>query len=88
MGLLEKIQVNEQMQLKIIESIDDLYTGNVSVAVLVEDSEGFSQLLLVVGVLHLLRHHLEELFKVDGAVSVFVHLVDHILRQIVWSWDK
>ena len=36
---------------------------------LVEYSEGFSDLLLTVGVLHLSRHHRQELGEVNRAVS-------------------
>ena len=36
--------------------------------------------LLGVGVLHLARHHGEELREVNGAVAVGVDLVDHVLE--------
>lgn len=39
------------------------------VAVLVEDAERFADLLLAVGVLHLARHHREELGEVYRAVA-------------------
>ena len=37
-------------------------------------------LLLPVCILHLPRHHGQELGEVDGAVTVGVHLVDHVLQ--------
>ena len=46
-----------------------------AVAVLVEDAERFADLLFGVRVLHLARHHRQELWKVDGAVAVCVYLV-------------
>eukprot|EP00968_Pinguiococcus_pyrenoidosus_P014577 scaffold1313_cov250-Pinguiococcus_pyrenoidosus.AAC.13 len=49
-----------------------------AVAVLVEDLKGFEDLLLRVRILHLARHHGEELREVDGAVAIRVHLVDHV----------
>lgn len=41
----------------------------VPISVLVKDSEGLPQLLLAVRVLHLARHHVQELFKVYRAVA-------------------
>lgn len=51
-----------------------------TVSVLVEDAEGLTDLLLGVRLLHLPRHHGQELGEVDGAVSVGVNLVDHVLQ--------
>ena len=51
-----------------------------AVAVLVEHLEGFSDLFLAVCVLHLAGHHDEKLCEVNGAVTVSVHLIDHILE--------
>ena len=39
------------------------------VSVFIEHPEGFSQLLLAVGLFHLLRHHIEKLVEVDRAVA-------------------
>ena len=49
-----------------------------AISVLVEDPESLPDLLLAVRVLHLPRHHSEELVEVDG--SVCVYLVDHVLE--------
>jgi hypothetical protein len=51
-----------------------------AIVVAVEDLEGLADLLLGVGVLHLARHHRQELGEVDGAVVVGVDLVDHVLQ--------
>ena len=40
-----------------------------AIAVLVEHPEGLPDLLLAVRILHLPRHHREELWEVDGAVT-------------------
>ena len=57
-----------------------LCSGNETIPVLVEDSEGFSYFLLGVGVLHLPGHHGEELREVDGPVAIRIHLIDHVLE--------
>jgi len=46
--------------------------GVVSLTYLVKDSEGFSDLLLTVSVLHLPGHHGQELREVDGPVAYAV----------------
>ncbi len=54
--------------------VSKLGRGDEPVAVLVEDAERFADLFLGVGVLHLPRHHREELGEVDRAVPVRVDL--------------
>ena len=41
-----------------------------AVAILVEHPEGLPDLLLAVRILHLPRHHRQELWEVDGAVTL------------------
>lgn len=60
--------------------VPELSGGNEAVVVTVEDLEGLANLLLGVGILHLARHHGEELGEVNGAVVVGVDLVDHVLK--------
>jgi len=57
-----------------------LSSRNETVVVTVEHLESLADLLLRVGILHLARHHGEELRKVDGAIVVSVNLVDHVLK--------
>jgi hypothetical protein len=60
--------------------VSKLSGGDEAVVVAVEDLESLADLLLGVGVLHLARHHGEELGKVNGAVVVGIDLVDHVLQ--------
>ena len=47
----------------------------------VKDLERLPDLVLGVLLVDLHRHHREELWKVDGARAVLVHLVNHVLRD-------
>mmetsp|Transcript_11557 Transcript_11557/g.38203 ORF Transcript_11557/g.38203 Transcript_11557/m.38203 type:complete len:232 (+) Transcript_11557:50-745(+) len=60
--------------------VTQLRGGDEAVAVLVEHLERFLQFLLGVRVLHLPRHQVQELGEVDGAVTVRVDFVDHVLE--------
>ena len=52
----------------------------VPAAVLIEDPEGLSDVLLQVGLFELLGHHREELLKVNLTVAITIHLFeDHHL---------
>jgi len=54
--------------------------GDETIAVLVKDSECFSDFFLGVGGLHLSCHHGKEFWEVNGAVAISVNLVDHVLE--------
>mmetsp|Transcript_17193 Transcript_17193/g.43122 ORF Transcript_17193/g.43122 Transcript_17193/m.43122 type:complete len:228 (+) Transcript_17193:318-1001(+) len=60
--------------------VPELSSRDVAVAILIEHTEGLLQLVLVVCVLHLAGHEHEELWEIDGAVAISVHLVDHVLQ--------
>merc|ERR1719512_564364 len=51
-----------------------------AIAVTIEDLEGFDQLLFCVSVFHLTCHERQELGKINRAIAVRVHLVDHVLE--------
>lgn len=65
---------------KVGEDVTELGSRDVTVAVLVKDLESLLDLLLRVGVNHLAGHHRQELGKVDCAVAVSIHFVDHVLK--------
>mmetsp|Transcript_5766 Transcript_5766/g.11783 ORF Transcript_5766/g.11783 Transcript_5766/m.11783 type:complete len:206 (+) Transcript_5766:195-812(+) len=69
-----------QLLTKVGHHVTQLSSGDEAVAVLVEHLEGLLQLLLRVGVLHLLGHQGKELGEIDGAVAVGIDLVDHVLK--------
>merc|ERR1711865_848938 len=54
--------------------------GDETVAILIEHLEGLLDLLLGVGVLHLASHQVEELWEIDGARTISINLVDHVLE--------
>lgn len=54
--------------------VSEFGSGNEAVVIAVEDLEGFADLLLRVGVLHLARHHGEELFSPVLVLSLFRQL--------------
>jgi len=60
--------------------VTELSSGDVTVAILVEDLESLLDFLLRVCVLHLASHHGQELSEVDRAVTIGVDLIDHILQ--------
>merc|ERR1712151_584704 len=47
-----------------------------AIAIAIENLEGLNELLLRVRVLHLTRHERQELWKINGAIAIGVHLVD------------
>merc|ERR1719333_1352620 len=51
-----------------------------TIAITVKDLEGFDELFLCISVLHLAGHQREELWEVDGAVTIGINFVDHILK--------
>ena len=60
--------------------VTEFSSADVAVAVLVEDLEGFLDLLLGIGILHLAGHHGQELGEINGSVAVSIDLVDHVLE--------
>jgi len=69
-----------QLLSQVGHDVPQLGGGDEAVAVLVEDTEGLPDLLFAVGVLHLARHHGQELGEVDCAIAVGIDLVDHVLQ--------
>merc|ERR1719189_1967031 len=65
---------------KVGHDMAELRSADEAVAVAIEHLEGFDQLLLCVGVFHLARHEGQKLGKVDGAITICVDLVDHVLE--------
>merc|ERR1719238_1646969 len=65
---------------KVGHHVSQLSGRDEAIAVLVEDLESLLNLLLGVGVLHLLGHEVQELREVDGARAVGVDLVNHVLE--------
>ena len=55
-------------------------SGDETVTITIEDLESLNQLLLGVGVLHLAGHKGEELGEINGAVTISIDLVDHVLE--------
>ena len=55
-----------------------VFDRDFSVAVDIEDLKALADLLFFVNVLHVARHEVQELLKVDLLVAVVVHLVNHI----------
>merc|ERR1719203_70710 len=51
-----------------------------AIAIAIEHLESLDELLLRVRVLHLTRHERQKLWKIDGAIAIGVHLVDHVLQ--------
>ena len=60
---------------KVCHHVTQLSGRNETVAVLVEDTERFADFLLAVRVLHLARHHCQELWKVYGSIAISIYLV-------------
>merc|ERR1719189_1223662 len=66
--------------IKVGHDMTKLRSTDEAVAIAIEHLEGFDQFLLGVGVLHLARHEGQELWKVDGAITICVDLIDHVLE--------
>ena len=62
-----------------------------SVSIWVELPEALHEFLLSVGVLHFSYHETLELFKIDGAVSILINFLNHILElslgRILAKWS-
>ena len=68
------------MPTEVGHDVPQLGRADVTIPVLVEDLESLFDLLLTICVTHLPSHHGQELWKVDGAISVGIDLVDHVLK--------
>ena len=68
------------MPTEVGHDVSKLGGADKAVSVLIEDLEGLFDLFFAIGVLHLPGHHRQELGEVDGAVSVGIDLVDHVLK--------
>merc|ERR1719191_1832925 len=56
-----------------------------TIAIAVENFEGFDELFLRISVLHLAGHQRKEFREIDCSISIGVYLVDHIL-QFCFGW--
>merc|ERR1740117_1575216 len=65
---------------KVGHHVPQLRSADETISVTVKNLEGLDKLFLGVGVLHLPCHEGQELGEIDGAVSVSIHLIDHILQ--------
>merc|ERR1712057_41647 len=65
---------------KVGHDVSQLSGRDEAVSVLVKDLEGLHQLLLRIGVLHLLGHQTQELGEVNGAAAVVIDLVDYVVQ--------
>ena len=66
------------MPTEVGHDVPQLGRADVTIPVLVEGLEGLFDLLITTCITHLPSHHVQELGKVDGAVSVGINLVDHV----------
>ena len=60
--------------------VPQLGCADVTVPVPIKDLEGLLDLLFAISVGHLPGHHGQELGEIDGAASIGVDLVDHVLE--------
>ena len=63
------MKLSPELAAALMKLSPELGGADEAVAVLVEDAERLTQLVLAVLVLHLARHHVQELLEVDGAVT-------------------
>ncbi len=64
---------------KVGHDMSELSSADEAIAVLIENAESLTDLLLAVGILHLTGHHGEELREIDSSVSISIHFVNHVL---------
>merc|ERR1719410_877696 len=74
-----------QLLPKVCHYMAELSSANESVAIAVKDFEGFHELLLSIGVLHLSGHERQELREVNRPIAISINLVDHVL-QLCLRW--
>jgi len=65
---------------QIRHNMSQLRRANEPIPILIENLESLPDLLLTVRILHLPSHHGQKLGEVDGAVTVGVDFVDHVLE--------
>merc|ERR1719215_1005542 len=63
-----------QLLAQVCHHVTQLSRRNETITVTVKDLEGFDQLLLGIGVLHLSCHQRQEFREVDGTVAISIHL--------------
>merc|ERR550514_1807768 len=69
-----------QLLPKVGHHMPQLRSTDETVTIPIKNLEGFDELLLCISVLHLAGHQREELWEIDGAVTIGIHFVDHILK--------
>merc|ERR1712117_338101 len=65
--------------------VTELSSRDETVTITIEDLEGLDKLLLSISVLHLTGHEGEELWEINGSVTISIDLIDHIL-ELSLSW--
>merc|ERR1719324_586926 len=70
---------------KVCHHMPQLRSTDEAIPVAVKNLEGLNKLLLRVGVLHLPCHQGQELWEVNGAITICINLVDHVL-QLCLRW--
>merc|ERR1719310_2313866 len=74
---------------KVGHHMPQLRSTDKSVTIAIENLERLDELLLSVSVLHLTGHQGKELWEIDGAVTIGIHLVDHVLKlSLRWVLSK
>jgi len=61
-------------------NVSKLSSGDKTVSISIEDLEGLDELLLSIGILHLSGHEGEELWEINGSVTIGIDLIDHVLE--------
>merc|ERR1719465_153279 len=86
--------VDHVLELLIIDVLTELLSNTGEVAegdlvgvVIVKQLEHLLDVLASVLLTHLASHHLEELSKLDGAVTVVVDVGDHLLKLLVLDFE-
>lgn len=65
---------------QIVHSESELFFGYKSISIPVKDPEGMKNVLFNTSITS--KHHLDEFVEVDGIVTVFVNISDHVLQII------
>merc|ERR1740117_2348858 len=65
--------------------VTQLCSTDEAVTITVKHFESLNQLLLSVCVLHLSCHQRQELWEINGAVTISIHLIDHVLK-LCFGW--
>lgn len=71
---------SEEGRTQVCHDMPQLSSADESIAILVEDFKRLLDLLFAIGITHLPRHHGEEFREIDGAVSICINFVNHVLE--------